>query len=180
MMESRKERKATHCPPCDFCGVESLKAKHCAGCKLAVYCSRECQKSHWKKGADFAEKAKNKALGPFPSVVPHKLSCPLLQQRVLPTLQSLSSQADVNPPNPSPAPATSRGAEAEGSALSSGHSRTAHLSAPTPFPPESDCTPLNGSPNPPPCPRPSPQSVDVSLSPQSARMFRPPLGETIN
>ncbi|KAA1475903.1 ankyrin [Dentipellis sp. KUC8613] len=33
---------------CDFCGKTDDKLKLCVACHSARYCSRECQKSHWK------------------------------------------------------------------------------------------------------------------------------------
>jgi len=34
---------------CAFCGVSDERLSVCKGCKLVGYCSRECQKMHWKK-----------------------------------------------------------------------------------------------------------------------------------
>merc|ERR1712096_261091 len=31
-------------------GTNGMKLHHCAGCAAAVYCSKECQKKHWKAG----------------------------------------------------------------------------------------------------------------------------------
>uniref|UniRef100_A0A0G4HIA8 MYND-type domain-containing protein n=1 Tax=Chromera velia CCMP2878 TaxID=1169474 RepID=A0A0G4HIA8_9ALVE len=98
-LNSRKEKRAAYRPPCDNCGKETVKAKNCSGCKLAIYCSRECQKSHWKTVAEFAQSAKMKTLGPSPVAVPHKLSCSLLQQRVLPLLLSTAFALDSKPLN---------------------------------------------------------------------------------
>ena len=37
---------------CDQCGVEGAKSafKYCAACREAIYCSPECQRTHWKAG----------------------------------------------------------------------------------------------------------------------------------
>lgn len=49
--DSKPPKDAT--PTCDGCGSEEGKSgqqlKSCAKCKSASYCSRECQKSDWKK-----------------------------------------------------------------------------------------------------------------------------------
>ncbi|XP_053389920.1 uncharacterized protein LOC123546577 [Mercenaria mercenaria] len=34
---------------CCFCHIDSNKLKKCSKCKKANYCSRECQKQHWKR-----------------------------------------------------------------------------------------------------------------------------------
>ncbi|XP_053406880.1 uncharacterized protein LOC123546578 [Mercenaria mercenaria] len=34
---------------CCFCHIDSNKLKKCAECKKASYCSKECQKQHWKR-----------------------------------------------------------------------------------------------------------------------------------
>ncbi|XP_053406876.1 uncharacterized protein LOC128559415 [Mercenaria mercenaria] len=34
---------------CCFCHTDSNKLKNCAKCKKASYCSKECQKQHWKR-----------------------------------------------------------------------------------------------------------------------------------
>jgi hypothetical protein len=34
---------------CDWCGTSSGSLKKCSLCKVMFYCSKECQKAHWKK-----------------------------------------------------------------------------------------------------------------------------------
>lgn len=34
---------------CGACGVEGTKMMQCGKCKAARYCSKECQRSHWKE-----------------------------------------------------------------------------------------------------------------------------------
>ncbi|RPA73985.1 hypothetical protein BJ508DRAFT_43886 [Ascobolus immersus RN42] len=34
---------------CDRCGLKQEKLKMCSGCKVVCYCSRECQRLHWKE-----------------------------------------------------------------------------------------------------------------------------------
>lgn len=48
------EKKAAAVParPCFACGKERAR-RTCAGCKQAVYCGAECQRSHWKAGHKF-------------------------------------------------------------------------------------------------------------------------------
>ena len=43
------ERKLASRPECSLCGAPSA-ANSCAGCQMVSYCSRDCQKSHWKSG----------------------------------------------------------------------------------------------------------------------------------
>ncbi|KAI5835704.1 hypothetical protein K523DRAFT_260101 [Schizophyllum commune Tattone D] len=33
---------------CHFCGTKSEDAKRCGRCQMVMYCSRDCQKAHWK------------------------------------------------------------------------------------------------------------------------------------
>lgn len=33
--------------PCCYCGTYQLKMSRCGQCKVATYCSRNCQRSHW-------------------------------------------------------------------------------------------------------------------------------------
>lgn len=43
----------TRSDPCFVCGTRPTtgsKHKLCGGCKLIVYCSKECQAKHWKEG----------------------------------------------------------------------------------------------------------------------------------
>ena len=35
---------------CDCCGKQNVKLSTCARCKMAYYCSQECQKTRWKDG----------------------------------------------------------------------------------------------------------------------------------
>ncbi|GAB4821133.1 hypothetical protein N2152v2_008179 [Parachlorella kessleri] len=35
---------------CDNCGQLALSAKACGGCRRVFYCSKECQREHWKSG----------------------------------------------------------------------------------------------------------------------------------
>ena len=35
---------------CDCCGKQNVKLFTCARCKMAYYCSQECQKTRWKDG----------------------------------------------------------------------------------------------------------------------------------
>lgn len=35
-------------PPCWFCGNTKAKTQRCAGCSVAYYCSKKCQKKDWK------------------------------------------------------------------------------------------------------------------------------------
>lgn len=44
IMEYASEKKV-----CDFCGVQEVKLRACSKCRLAFYCSVECQKTHWKQ-----------------------------------------------------------------------------------------------------------------------------------
>lgn len=37
-------------PSCDFCGKDFSGKFSCSQCSLAFYCSRECQRNHWKEG----------------------------------------------------------------------------------------------------------------------------------
>lgn len=34
--------------PCDFC-QNNYETKRCSGCRVALYCSKTCQKNHWSK-----------------------------------------------------------------------------------------------------------------------------------
>ena len=55
-------------PTCASCGKHSQDLKRCARCKAVAYCSKECQKKHWKQ---------------------HKSVCPLLAGMVMPSTSSL-------------------------------------------------------------------------------------------
>ena len=48
---------------CDQCGVEGAKSafKYCAACREAIYCSPECQRTHWKAGHKHKCVKQNKA-----------------------------------------------------------------------------------------------------------------------
>ncbi|XP_061169564.1 uncharacterized protein LOC133178927 [Saccostrea echinata] len=35
---------------CSFCGIQSSDLQKCSRCKVELYCSRVCQRNHWKKG----------------------------------------------------------------------------------------------------------------------------------
>lgn len=35
---------------CDGCRKLSEKLQKCAGCELATYCSKDCQRQHWRAG----------------------------------------------------------------------------------------------------------------------------------
>lgn len=35
---------------CAGCGREALYLRLCSGCRSASYCSRECQRRHWREG----------------------------------------------------------------------------------------------------------------------------------
>eukprot|EP00820_Chromera_velia_P022834 Cvel_8437.t2-p1 / transcript=Cvel_8437.t2 / gene=Cvel_8437 / organism=Chromera_velia_CCMP2878 / gene_product=hypothetical protein / transcript_product=hypothetical protein / location=Cvel_scaffold466:15042-16661(+) / protein_length=540 / sequence_SO=supercontig / SO=protein_coding / is_pseudo=false len=51
VVRSGKEIKAACALACTYCGenrVKGKRKKHCAGCKLALYCCRACQKRDWK------------------------------------------------------------------------------------------------------------------------------------
>ncbi|KAI9019942.1 hypothetical protein DFJ74DRAFT_707990 [Hyaloraphidium curvatum] len=41
-------RHADHCDSCNAEASEHLRLKRCARCKVARYCSRECQAAAWK------------------------------------------------------------------------------------------------------------------------------------
>ena len=43
---------------CDKCFRTDKKLINCGSCRLTRYCSRECQKSHWKEHKGFCEKWK--------------------------------------------------------------------------------------------------------------------------
>ena len=43
---------------CDKCFRTDKKLLNCGSCRLTRYCSRECQKSHWKEHKVFCEKSK--------------------------------------------------------------------------------------------------------------------------
>jgi len=43
------------CPPCNCCGKEYAGKLHCGRCQCVFYCSRECQKIHWKSGGHRSE-----------------------------------------------------------------------------------------------------------------------------
>ena len=32
---------------CEFCGTKAMRMQKCSSCRLAHYCNRSCQKSHW-------------------------------------------------------------------------------------------------------------------------------------
>jgi len=34
--------------PCTYCRRKGINLQRCTGCKIAFYCSRECQKNDWK------------------------------------------------------------------------------------------------------------------------------------
>ena len=36
-------------PECAFCHSKTGTLKRCSGCKRVFYCSKKCQKSHWKE-----------------------------------------------------------------------------------------------------------------------------------
>lgn len=65
---------------CFFCGnmLESLST--CAKCKVAKYCSRDCQLSDWKSGASWATPAdSSQSSATVVPNVPHKHLCKALQ-----------------------------------------------------------------------------------------------------
>ena len=35
--------------PCSWCGLQTMKLKHCASCYITLYCSKRCQKAHWEE-----------------------------------------------------------------------------------------------------------------------------------
>ena len=35
---------------CSFCGEQEMDLLRCGRCKSVFYCSKVCQKQHWKKG----------------------------------------------------------------------------------------------------------------------------------
>ena len=35
---------------CDSCRALSEKLQRCAGCEVATYCSKDCQRQHWRAG----------------------------------------------------------------------------------------------------------------------------------
>eukprot|EP01084_Bolivina_argentea_P319059 553417_1 len=35
-------------PRCDYCSLMKTKLNRCGGCKIMLYCSKECQQKHWK------------------------------------------------------------------------------------------------------------------------------------
>lgn len=68
---------------CDSCQQLSEKLQRCAGCAVATYCSKDCQRQHWRAG--------------------HKNSCktfskgPLIQEQIaklLDTVEEGSSDED--------------------------------------------------------------------------------------
>ena len=50
--KTRKEKKQVADHICAGCGKEDIgeTGKQCTGCKMRVYCRRECQVSHWQNG----------------------------------------------------------------------------------------------------------------------------------
>ena len=48
--------------PCAMCGKDA--ASKCASCKRVAYCSKECQKSHWKSHKAECKKASESSSGP--------------------------------------------------------------------------------------------------------------------
>lgn len=58
----KKKGSVLNLMPCSFCDVPPPDAQHphsaCARCKQARYCSRDCQKSHWKDHKRVCQQAK--------------------------------------------------------------------------------------------------------------------------
>jgi hypothetical protein len=53
-MQAESARAAArHDTPCTGCGASRAEGapafKRCAACQAVAYCTRECQKAHWKK-----------------------------------------------------------------------------------------------------------------------------------
>lgn len=46
---SREEMTKKNASSCNYCLISADKLKMCAKCKMAWYCSAECQKKHWKQ-----------------------------------------------------------------------------------------------------------------------------------
>ncbi|GFH50004.1 peptidase C19, ubiquitin carboxyl-terminal hydrolase 2 [Chaetoceros tenuissimus] len=46
--DMRKIPEVPDYPSCDYCGEEFAGKLFCSQCRSAYYCSKECQKKHWK------------------------------------------------------------------------------------------------------------------------------------
>jgi len=49
-LDLNERKKVQPLVKCSFCGNVSNSLKKCAGCHLAAYCDKKCQKKHWKAG----------------------------------------------------------------------------------------------------------------------------------
>ena len=85
-MKCVQSREIKTCEWCEIKPEGGVRFSHCSRCKVVVYCSKSCQKQHWRNGhkdtcqrlsksqdsQDTAKKAANKTVGEGPSEVSKK------------------------------------------------------------------------------------------------------------